>query len=244
MHHRLKIGRSIEEAFGLEEFEYRSKAKKFVVEGRVFDSLRDACRHYGIDKDVLNARINRYGWSLEEGLGVVQRPGYEKGVAGYVYLITREACGKKYVGITMCTVETRWNQHLEKAACIKRLPLLGIHHAIRQESPAAFTIQRLATASLYGELLELEEKFVRELNCKAPHGYNLTCGGGGTRTKGKPVKVAGLKFPSITAACKHYGKDRRMSTFRLKKGWTIEQVMGLVEAPKDKRCGSRSTAVT
>ena len=64
IHMRLQSGRSIEEAFGLKDFNYPTKPKKINIEGKDFSSLRDACRHYGVDKYVLNARINRYGWTI------------------------------------------------------------------------------------------------------------------------------------------------------------------------------------
>lgn len=241
VHARLKAGRTLEEAFGLESFTYASKPKTVVVGGTTFYSLVEACQFYGVDKYVLNARVNRYGWTLDEALGVVPRPGYERGVAGYVYLITN-LNGKKYVGITMGTIEMRWQQHLAKAFSGKPLNPLGLHQAILSESAESFKIELLAKASSYGELCALEAKFVQDLNCKAPFGYNLNSGGGGTRTKGRKVRVGDKSFPSITAACRHFGYERRLATERLTKGWSAEQVFGLAPPPAERRLKPREAA--
>jgi len=229
VHHRLKAGRSIEEAFGLVDFDYASKPKRFNVEGKKFDSLVDACEHFGIDKYVLNARINRYGWTVEEALGVHPRPGYERGVAGYVYLVTHTATGKPYVGITMGSIEARWQQHIDKAFSTNVLSSSGLHHAIRKDSPSAFSIRLIDKAKTAGELSDKEVHFVRLHNTLKPLGYNLNSGGGGTRTKGRAVIVSGISFPSITAACKKFGVERRQTTERLTNGWSVEEAFGLEE---------------
>lgn len=232
VHERLKAGRSLAEAYGFIDFQYRSKPKVFLIEGREFKSLVEACKFYGIGKYVLNARINRYGWTIEEGLGVKPRPGYEKGVAGLVYLVRHRITGKPYVGITMGTIEERWQQHIDKAFSGKRLASNSLHHAILTDSPDAFSIEVVAKAKNHGELCDQEVEYVKRYKSR-DRGYNLNYGGGGNRTTGIAVIVGGKKFESITAACRHFRVDRRQTTQRINQGWLIEEAFGLVEK-KDK----------
>lgn len=229
VHNRLKAGRSIDEAFGLVGFEYASKPKRLLLEGRNFESLVDACRFYNVDKYVVNARINRYGWTLEEALGIASRPGYERGVAGFVYLVRNIISGKVYVGITMSTIGQRWEQHIDLAFSDRRIPKRGLHADLKQYSPENFTIEIIAKAKNYGELTEMEIEYIKRHDCRAPRGYNLNSGGSGTRTKGKTITVRGEIFSSITAACKVFNVDRRQVTSRLALGWTTEEALGLVE---------------
>lgn len=226
VHYRLKNGYSLEQAFLFEDFDYSSKPKKLIIEGKPYESLRDACRYYGIDKDVLSARINRYGWTVEQALGVDKRPGYEEGIVGYVYLITNKLNGKGYVGITMGTIEARFEQHIEKAFSNKHISSESLHYAINQCGVESFEVLKLAKAEKKGELNDLETKYVLELNTLAPDGYNLNQGGAGLRTKGVSITVRGEKFPSITAACRKYNLDRRMTTTRLSKGMSFEEIIG------------------
>lgn len=228
---RLQAGRTIEEAFGLKDFDYSSKPKKFNIDGKDFSSLRDACRYYSVDKYVLNARINKYGWTLREALGIDKRPGYEKGVAGIIYLIINKVSGKSYVGITMGKLESRWEQHIQKAFSEKKLDKNSIHTAIKKDNPDNFTIERIDDASSVGELCDKEVEWIKYHKSQFPKGYNLNAGGGSTRTTGKRIIVGEKSFKSITAACKYHDKEdlRREITNRLKLGWTPEEAFGLVE---------------
>ena len=233
IHKRLQSSRSIEEAFGLKDFNYPTKPKKINIEGKDFSSLRDACRHYGVDKYVLNARINRYGWTLREALGVDKRPGYEKGVVGIIYLIKNKLSGKSYIGITMGKLKARWEQHIDKAFSEKKLDKDSIHAAIKKDKPDNFTIERIDKASSLGELSNKEVKWIKYYKSQVPKGYNLNAGGSGTRTTGKKIIVGDKSFESITKACRYFNKDkdteRREITRRINNGWTTDEAFGLIE---------------
>lgn len=229
--YRLKSGRTIEEALGIKDFDYKSKPKILDLDGKIFCSLREACKFYGVDKYVLNARINRYGWTIREALGLDKRPGYEKGVAGIIYLIKHKISGKSYIGITMGRLKARWEQHIDKAFSEKKLDKNSLHAAIKESSPKAFDINRIDTASSEGELCDKEIKWIEHYKSQTPKGYNLNSGGGSTRTTGKRIIVGEKSFKSITAACKYYNleDERREISRRLKLGWTPDEAFRLVE---------------
>ena len=228
VHMRMVAGRPVEEVFGLKEFDYASKPKTVVINGIAFSSLRDACRHFGVDKDVLSARVNRYGWTIEQALEVVPRPGHDRGCAGYVYLVRHRASGKPYVGVTMGSIEERWQQHVERAFSDKRLSTRGLHFAMRTEGVEAFSVELLHKAKSHGELCESEAQYIASHNARYPTGFNLNGGGGGARTKGRSVAVEGKRYPSITAACRHFEVERRQVNQRLNSGWSMEEALGLV----------------
>ncbi|MGE6791005.1 GIY-YIG nuclease family protein [Pseudomonas guineae] len=229
VHSRMKAGYTINQAFGLEEVHYKSKPKVIMVDGRQFKSLADACRFYSIDKYVLNARVNRYGWSIEQALEVTPRPGYEKGVIGMAYLVTNLTTDKKYVGVTMGTVEERWVQHVNKALSSRRLNDQSLHTAIARNGPGAFKIEIIAKAESLGELGDLETAMIKHHNSLSPIGFNLNRGGSGSRTKGIAIQVAGQRFASLKAACKYFGLEWNRVRGRLNMGWEPEEVFGLVQ---------------
>jgi hypothetical protein len=99
VHFRLQKGWTVEQAFGFEEVAYQTKPK--VV--------------FRVDKYVLNAPVNRYGWTMEQAIGVAPRPGHVVGVAGIVYLVECLHDWRKYIGVTMGTVEERWQGHVRQA---------------------------------------------------------------------------------------------------------------------------------
>jgi hypothetical protein len=229
VHFRLKKGWTIDQAFGFEEVAYKGKPKQISIGGRQFRSLAEACRFFGVDKYVLNARVNRYGWTVEQALGVDPRPGYEAGVAGVVYLIEHAADERKYVGVTMGTAEERWDQHVQKAMEGKLLHRSGLHYAIKLYGAESFSVSVIAKAKNHGELQSLEIEYVEKFSTLAPKGFNLNAGGSGTRTKGQPIIVRGHRYRSYQEACRAFQIPWEVARGRIDAGWTPEQVFGLEE---------------
>lgn len=48
-------------------------SNQIVVEGRSFASRSEAARHYGLEPKLVNERVSKLEWSLEEALGLVVR---------------------------------------------------------------------------------------------------------------------------------------------------------------------------
>ena len=100
--------------------------------------------------------------------------GGESQQTGVIYLITNTLNGKNYVGKTKQKLEKRITQH--KYDSRKGRPGLGA--AIRKYGWENFSVEVLETCPV--EMLNEREMFwIRELNSKAPNGYNLTDGGDG-----------------------------------------------------------------
>ena len=100
--------------------------------------------------------------------------GVESQQTGVIYLITNTLNGKNYVGKTKQKLEKRITQH--KYDSRKGRPGLGA--AIRKYGWENFSVEVLETCPV--EMLNEREMFwIRELNSKAPNGYNLTDGGDG-----------------------------------------------------------------
>jgi hypothetical protein len=173
--------------------------------------------------------VNRYGWTIEQALGVVPRPGYEAGVAGIVYLVEHTADGRKYVGVTMGAVEERWDQHIQKAMDGMRHHSAGLHYAIKQYGAENFRVSVIAEAKNHAELQSLEIEFIQKLSTRASAGFNLNAGGSGTRTAGKPIVVQGRRYESYMDACRAFQIPWQVARGRTSLGWSPEQVFGLEE---------------
>jgi group I intron endonuclease len=92
-----------------------------------------------------------------------------------IYLITNTINGKLYVGQAK-SLERRWGAHCNST---RRGCKYLIHCAMRKYGPAAFTTRVLVHASTQQELDEQEIVWIILMDSKAPHGYNMTDGGGG-----------------------------------------------------------------
>lgn len=145
------------------------------------------------------------------------------------YLITCSANGKLYVGVTKKTIARRWAQHLKTAA---RAPRGVLHLAIRKYGSDAFSVEHIASAKSYEELLELEQVLIAQHNTISPFGYNLTAGGEGmnsfkfsdeSRAKMSEARI-GIRMSEETCARMSAAAKERT------KHWTAEHKKHLSEA--------------
>lgn len=121
---------------------------------------------------------------------------------GYIYLRTNRINGKKYVGqATNLEVRQRvWN-------CLTK-PYAGpaINAARAKYGIDAFDFEILKECD-DKELDYWEKYFIKELNTKAPYGYNLTEGGGGK--SGYTLSEETRKKMSEAQKGKHHSEETR-----------------------------------
>lgn len=98
-----------------------------------------------------------------------------------IYCVTNKVNGKRYVGQTVGTVESRWQQHVSTSKQQNGCPLLG--KAIRKYGRDAFTREIVETVSDQKSADESEKKWICQFQSLVPNGYNLDEGGdsGGAR---------------------------------------------------------------
>lgn len=91
---------------------------------------------------------------------------------GLIYKITCLVSGKIYVGQTRQKLNSRIRQH----KCDSKRATAGVDAAIAKYGWENFTVEVIETCPVE-QLNEREKFFIAELDCRAPHGYNLTDGG-------------------------------------------------------------------
>jgi group I intron endonuclease len=97
-----------------------------------------------------------------------------------VYKATNLLNGKVYVGYTTKTLSERIAAHLYKANCLTQKHYTqAFKLALRKYGKDNFAWEELATCESKGEVCLLEQKFIQDLNCMTPNGYNMTFGGEG-----------------------------------------------------------------
>lgn len=94
------------------------------------------------------------------------------GALGTIYKITCLITGKPYVGQTRQKFGTRISQHKRDS----KKATAGVDAAIKKYGWENFTVEIIETCPVE-HLNEREKYWISELDCIAPHGYNLTDGG-------------------------------------------------------------------
>jgi len=91
-----------------------------------------------------------------------------------IYVITHIATGMKYVGISRVGMGRRWQGHASRA----RIGVPGLlYDAIRAFGEEAFTLQKLRTTICREKAEMLERRYIVDLNCIYPGGFNSREGG-------------------------------------------------------------------
>jgi hypothetical protein len=232
---RLRRGWSLAEALGLRDSgRPPHRTEVTVVDGgveRTFASRTEAAHAYALSADLVNQRVLKLGWSIEEALGITPRQGHAERSYGLIYLVTHIQSGKRYVGQTKeVTVGKRWEHHVKEATTNSRMTARPLIAAIRQHGVEAFRHEQLDVASSQAELNAKEVLWIATLNTRHPSGFNATRGGAGLES-GKSVVLDGRRFKSLSAACKHFGVPLSSAARWVKKG-TPEQAFGLAAKPK------------
>lgn len=113
----------------------------------------------------------------------------------FIYLLTNETNGKKYVGQTIQVPEERFKQHVYCANDVTRRETL-ISRAIYKHGWAAFQTEIVEVCKGQEFLAEAERSWIRHYDCMVPNGYNMTSGGvrGGSLSDEVKLKMSAAKL--------------------------------------------------
>lgn len=138
---------------------------------------------------------------------------------GYIYVITNQLDGKKYVGKTS-TLHRRWVDHrslylkVDHPQC-ERKPL---YRAMRKYGVENFTYSVLQKYECGADALNDEDRWIEKLQSRiTQHGYNCTAGGAGPdrkATKRKPRKAT-----KHTEASKKKMSESMAEAHRIERLW-------------------------
>lgn len=119
----------------------------------------------------------------------------------YIYCITNTIIGMKYVGMTSKTIEESKNYYGSGRYITRTIKKLGKQY---------FKKEIIEICKNLNKLKQREQYWIKKLNTKYPHGYNLTDGGDGVVNlceESKKRKIQKLKL-YVGEKHAHYGKER------------------------------------
>jgi hypothetical protein len=156
------------------------------------------------------ARWIASGVTSEEAFSRVPNPGYGDGI---IYVVTHHRSEKQYVGLTVQSLERRWESHLEQAYAGHVKDERSLHAAIRTFGADEFTIERVDTGSSKGGLEAKERQWIKKLGSLIPRGFNISTGGTSGGSHSRKVTVDGISFPSVKAATEYVAHTRQVSLY-------------------------------
>lgn len=148
------------------------------------------------------------GLTPEEAFDRIPNPGYAQGL---IYLVTNRATNQQYVGLTIQTVERRWEYHLQQAKANFIKSEESLHAAIRKYSKDNFKIEIIDQGTTKKDLERKERYWIKKLNTLIPYGYNISPGGVSGGSHKKPTEIDGILFESVRKAAEYLAKSREIS---------------------------------
>jgi hypothetical protein len=179
------------------------------VFGKTYQNLKAAVR--AIQPPAPRETIGRWlrsGMSPEEAFTRIPNPGV---ASGFIYLVTNIHTQKRYVGLTVQSIERRWTYHIEQATAGSIRSDVSLHAAIRAFGVDAFVVKELDTGTSKRDLEHKERLWIKQLGTAVPGGYNLTPGGESGGSNKRPRTVDGILFPGTREAALYIAETRSIS---------------------------------
>lgn len=206
---RREAGLSEEKIFEEGYVRHIREINKITVSGITYPNLKEAIRVLQPPASGRTiARLIREGMPPEEAFAYIPNPGYAKGI---IYQITHKGSGKKYVGLTVQTLERRWKGHINTAMAGDAKGEDSLHAALRESGSDAFEIRQIDEGTTKMDLERKEKDWIEKLGTMVPDGFNISSGGVSGGSNKKPTLVDGVPFASVGKAAEYLSGTRGIS---------------------------------
>ena len=212
---RRQAGMPIERTFAEGLLRSDRAVNPIMVYGRSYPNLESAVRELGPPASSTTiARWLDSGTSPEDAFERVPNPGYANGI---IYVVEQKGSVRRYVGLTVQSLERRWVYHLEQARACRITGAESLHAAIREHGVDKFSTRQIDRGTSKRDLERKERDWIARLGTLSPKGFNLNKGGVSGGANRKPVAVDGALFPSTAKAVEYIAQTRDISLAAAKK---------------------------
>jgi hypothetical protein len=233
---RIQSGRwTLEQALGIAPPPVDERGgKQATVDGIEFPSLLAACKHFSVDKRIVDMRINRMGWSLDEAFGVKIRNTNAFVVAGEEFTSMLEACRAYDLNSKLVDSRLRRGWTIDQAFNISAAPIIVKKRPIRKP-----TLSLEHNGKQYRSASELAEAFdikVGTLTYRLRQGWSLDAALGQEAAPERNERVSsfevdGKRYRGAVELCAAYSVSVSSFRFRQNAGWTLRQALDLDPLP-------------
>lgn len=206
---RRQAGLSEEKIFKADFIRSTRETNKIKVYDKIYPNLEEAIRV--LQPPASGTTIKRWikkGITPEEAFERIPNPGYAE---GRIYLITNKITEQKYIGLTIQTLERRWQYHIEQAKANHIKSEESLHAAIRKYGTEAFIIKVIDNGTTKKDLEVKEREWIKKLNTVVPYGYNISKGGVSGGSHKKPTTIDNICFESVQKAAEYIAESRNIS---------------------------------
>lgn len=215
-------------------------ARELTVGDLTFPTLSAAAEHFELDEALIRARIDAMGWSIEEAVGLIDRPKTKyspKGkieIAGQTFESHKAAAAHFGIGFQRYSLRvTRYGWTPEQALGVEPPPngSSGVSVAVTLKDGQRF--KSLSAAASHFGVHQALAAHRRSIGWTLEQALGIE-----EKPKRRPranlcFSVAGRDFTSQKAAVEFYGVDyKRYNALVKQRGWTPPQALGIDPPPE------------
>jgi hypothetical protein len=217
-------------------------ARSVVVGEMEFPTLRAAADYFNIDDGLLRARIDAMGWSIEEAVGLVDRPKTKYAprgkttVGGHTFDSQKDAAKHFGIGFQRYSLRTtRYGWTPEQALGLAPPPNGPSGVSVEVVLKDGQRFKSLSAASTHFGVSGGVAHHRLSIGWTLEQALGLEPKPKRRDRAGHKFQIGGLEFPTQKAAAEHFGVNYKQYHERVKrKGWTPEQALGIAPPPPEK----------
>ena len=219
---RREAGMSEERVFYPGNLKNLRKTKPITIHKKTYPNLEEAVRQLKPKASTRTiSRKLKAGMTPEEAFDYLPNPGYSD---GKVYLVTNTKNNKQYVGITVMTIDKRWEKHIEDSKNGVSTNKFSLQTALRNFKISDFCIKQIDKGTSFIDLEKKEIDWIDKLETLYPKGYNLNKGGSIGGSNKQPIELKGIKFESKTKAAEYISETEGISFDAAKKRIQVNRI--------------------
>ena len=228
---RLRRGWTLPQALGLEDSGRPPHKIAITVTDsgvtRTFESITEAAKAYQLSVDLVNSRLHTLKWTVEEALGIVTRPGYDKHCDGFSLIKTKV----QQHGIPLSSA-SRWlkkgtpEQAFGLAPKPKRKSSRGNPLDFTHDGHEYHYASMKASADAHGVSESNLQRRLKE-GWSIQEALELVERPGAEQKKPVRIRLDGkmVTYASRGAAARSHGLSVQTLLGRLRSGWTVRRAL-------------------
>ena len=217
--------------FGAVPVYHAKQAGGYIVANKRFDSVGDVCRHFGVSKTIYQSRRNRaFSFYVCCGAEATPQVGNAESVTvdGQRYASISEACTHFNADPGVFHARKKRGHTLEVCLQLEPLPPPPRKGPTKPLTVAGKVFPSIKEACEHYGI----SQYVYKQRRKYGHSVEVSMGVEPLPPRrlsslAQAITVKRKKFPTVTAACRHYAVPKVTYYRRIARGYTVEEALGL-----------------
>lgn len=227
---RLKSGKSVEEAFSLQDFPKTGHSNPITIKGKTYLAVSMVAREYGISERTIHKRLKR-GLTPEQAVGLEffeERNKKPIIVGDKTFESIAEAA--RYFGVPLYSVHNRLKRGRSIKEAFQKGELKRKSSLFKSINVSGLKFKKLKDACEYFDLDYQKARYRLRRKWSPEQVFGIdTPPPNNAKNAPRTYSFKGKKYSSATKLATEFGISASKFTRRISEGWSIKEALGLEE---------------